>query len=422
MEIPREYKHLEVFGVYRSANLIKEFSHMLAHRPVKVGHENWLSSDEDPRAIGFSGEANLKMLDGEVVVTSKLDIKDSADVIFSRERELSPGYVADYRWQGGTAPNGEEFQIVCERINSVNHIAVVPEARGGSEMRVLDGGKNMKRVRSGFLAFIKNKMKGVNDGTGDTDSFVLILEDVKKHRNEWNEEEWNGHVNSLSGMVASLPDSEEKEKLLRFILDVPLLRDEDEATVDVAISTLEDFYFSLNRDAISDVMEKSMEDPTKKVEDQKPEEAPETKTNDQEPPKEEGKTSDETKPDVSATENKESPAPTSDSAPVSTEGPHTVTLDDVLMALTALSSKLDAVIDGCGGTKDNDPEANKTGDEKPEEKTNDAEPEKKTDDAEPSEKKTEDAMPLYTQSTTEPTNANQGPDLDEVFAQMKGRM
>lgn len=401
--------------------MLKDFSKQLANCPVKVGHQQWLEGDDDPRAIGRSGTVDLKMLkDGEVGVKSTLDIKDSADVIFSRERELSPGYVADYRWQGGTSPSGEDFQIVCERINSVNHIAIVPEARGGSECRVMDGGKGMAKIRSGLLWFARKKQENVNDGSGDTDAFILMLEDVKKNRTIWTPEEFEGHVNSLLGMVNSLPDSEEKEKLKRFILDVPLLRDEDEATVGCCIETLQDFYYTLNRDAISDVMEKSMAtEPENKVNDQTPEtKEPEKKTADEAPAqepekKEEGKTNDETKPDVSTTDNKESaPAPTSDSAPVTTEAPHAATLDDVLSAITALSAQIGQVLDGChGGTQDSEPDK---GDEK---KTQDAEPEKKEEP-----KKTEDSMPLYTQATGTDNSSGNTPSLDDVFAKMKGRL
>ena len=400
--------------------MLKEFSKQLANCPVKVGHEQWLSGDDDPRAIGRSGTVDLKMLkDGEIGIKSTLDIKDSADVIFTRERELSPGYVADYRWQGGISPTGEDFQIVCERINSVNHIAIVPEARGGSECRVMDGGKGMAKIRSGLLWFAKKRMANVNDGSGDTDAFILMLEDVKKNRTIWTPEEFEGHVNSLLGMVQSLPDSEEKEKLKRFILDVPLLRDEDEATVSCCIETLQDFYYSLNRDAISDVMEKSMEtNPETKINDQTPPQEPEKKTADEAPTQEpekkddEGQTNDETNPDVSKTDNKESePAPTSDSAPVTTEAPHAATLDDVLSAITALSAMIGQVLDGCHGTRDSAPT---DGEEK---KTQDAEPEQKEEP-----KKTEDSMPLYTQSTGTETAGGTSPSLDDVFAKMKGRL
>lgn len=436
-DVPREHKHLAVFAVYRPAELIKDFSEKLAHVPVKVGHENWLSSPDDPRAIGMTGGVNLKMLDGEVVVTSTLDIKDSADVIFSKDRELSPGYKADYHWQSGTSPNGETFQIICDKILEVNHVAVVPEARGGSEMRVLDGGKGLRKWQSSFFQFIKNAMKKTNDGMGDTDAFILMLEDVKKCRHIWNEEEFNGHVNSLIGMVSSLPDSEDKEKLKRFLLDVPLFRDEDEATVDCAIATLQDFYFSLNRDAISNEMEKSMVDGDKKPENGQPSvtndqqtTGTQTVTNDQQPagtqnaeqktadgvPPEnkDGGTADETKPDVNVTNNKEQTSPTNDEVPLTTtvEPPRVASLEDVLAAISALTVKIDAVLGASCKTGDTTPPANTEG------TSGDTQPE--TQKSEP-EKQTNDSMPLYTQVTGSNT-VNAGNALDDVFAKMKGRM
>ena len=411
--IPREFKNLSIFGVYRSSNCLQQFSGLLAHCPVKVGHEVWLSGDNDPRAIGKSGEVELRTLYGELTIESELDIDDNAEIVFSKRKELSPGYVADYHWQGGMSPTGEEFQIICDKIEKVNHIAVVPNARGGKDMRVLDGGgKEMKKIRSGFLWFIKKMTKAVNDEDANKDAFISTLEDIKKNRGRWTDEEMSEHANTLLGLVQPLPDSEEKEKLVRFIMDVPLFKEEDDATVDNMVATLEEFYHSLDKDAISDVMEKSMvTEPENKVDGQNPDskepekkaETPDTQTSEK---KKEGQTNDETSPDVSTTDNKESaPAPTSDSAPVTTEAPHAATLDDVLSAITALSAMIGKVLDGCHGTQDQEPS-------KEEPKTTDAEPENKEG------KKTEDSMPLYNQTTD---TINQGNALDDVFAKMKGR-
>ena len=79
------------------------------------------------------------------------------------------------------------------------------------------------------------------------------------------------HVTTLSALIKDLPDSEEKEKLERFILDIPLLKEEDDATAEEALNTLMEFYSSLDKDAISDIMENgSMDDPNKSVGAPKP--------------------------------------------------------------------------------------------------------------------------------------------------------
>ena len=378
--VPREFKDLRIFGVYRSAQCLKEAIPMFKDVPVMRGHEKWaVGGVLDPMAVGSCEEVpKLRMHKGEAVITAPLDLVD--DRILDHISELSPGYSGKYHWQSGVAPTGEEFQIVCDKITEVNHIALVPEARGGEEMKVLDGGTGMKKIRSGLLWFARRKTQKVADGD-KADAFLSTLEDIRKNRKVWTPEEMEEHVTTLSALTKDLPDSEEKEKLERFILDIPLLKEEDDATAEEALNTLMEFYSSLDKDAISDIMENgSMEDPNKSVG------APNPSTKPAPEPK---KATDA----VASTQDKPS-------------------ADPVLALLTKMCDKLDAVLDAVAKPASSDKKSGETNDLQTKEKA----PE--SGELKVPETKVGDQMPIFTQTMN---TVNQGNTLDDVFAKMKER-
>lgn len=392
--VPREYANLRVFGVYRSAQCLKDAMPLFKHVPVMVGHQHWaVGGVDDPLAVGRNEEVpTMKMLNGEVSISAPLDLDD--DSLLANVKEISPGYNGTYHWQGGTATSGEEFQIVCDKIVNVNHIALVPEARGGKDMKVLDGGKGIRKICSGLIRFAKRKRQGVADSA--TSAFASTLEDIKNNRQRWTDEEMAEHTDTLVALTSDLPDSEEKQKLLRFIADIPLLKEEEDGTVEEALNTLQEFYSSLDKDAISDVMENgSMA--TEKPEDQKPEEQ---KTEDSLPPLSE--------PNPPAPEN---PAPT---APATQDEPPA---DPVLTAINSLNEKLDKVIEAVMKTATTDSTNCTTADEAPKETEVKDETPKPEEPKEP-ENKVGDQMPLYTQTMQ---TVNKGADLDAMFASMKER-
>lgn len=374
--IPREHKGNAVFGVYRSADCLMRAMPLFNLVPVVPDHTKWVG-DGDARVIGKADKPNLHVLTGErkgeVCLNMVLTLTDEA--VLKEKRELSPGYSAKYRWQNGVSPYGEEFQLVCERILDVNHIALVPEARGGKEMRVLDGGTHVKKILSGLLWFAKNHKK-VADAQGDP--FMSTLEDFKKNVKMWSDEELTEHVNTLSALLAPLPDSEEKAKLTRFVADLPLLKAEDDATIDTALSTVSEFYTALTQDAVTDVLGTEQ-----KEESGTPAPLPAAK------------------PEGKAVE--------ADNSAAKPEDP-------VCAALTAINEKLDKLLavekqEAAGKEKDaGEAEEKKSDDKKPTEQPAVKEEKEKT--------KVGDEMPLFNQTMN---TVNQGNDLDALFAKMKER-
>ena len=265
-EIPREYRDLKVFAVYRPSFVLEDAKEKFIGKPIRIEHQ-WIYSEDDKDIIGHIGsEVKIKHIKGEVALYAPLEI--DSDEKLPSFKELSPGYEAVNKWQPGVTPSGEEYQIVCTEITDVNHLAIVETARGGKDMKILDGGKKMA-VHSGLLYFVKRKLGGINDGN-DANSFGAIIDKLTENIKNVSDEELSGMTESLIKCVKDLPDSDEKEKVIRYIADIPLLKEEDEKVVNEALSCIKESFNSLDSDAVSETMEKKdMENPNQEVEKKK---------------------------------------------------------------------------------------------------------------------------------------------------------
>lgn len=378
-EIPREYKNQKVFSVYRPSHVLEGAKEMFKNAPVRVDHK-WLYSQTDPAIIGhISDDIAIKRHKGEVALGATLNI-DNDDNLPSYS-ELSPGYLSDNKWQPGVAPNGEPYEILCTKINCINHLAIVHEARGGKDMKILDGGKKM--IHSGLIRAIKKRLTGVMDGN-DNQSFESVVDEIGSTLQNIDEDGLKAKTASLVGYCDDLPDSDEKEKLLRYIADIPLLKDEDEQVATEALKCIKESYKTLDSDANSEIMETTMEEEKKETEvpaqDAVPAPAP------AEPQVEEAK----------AEEKKEDGC-----------GGDMAKLAD---ALDAISKKLDSLLEAKAEPKT---------DEQPKETEEKTEvvADEKEEDEKPAEG-VSDSLPQYTQSLSA---VNAGYSLDDAFAKLKGR-
>lgn len=264
-EIPREYRDYKVFAVYRPSFVLEDAKEKFIGKPIRIEHQ-WIYSEDDKDIIGHIGsEVKIKHQKGEVALYSPLEI--DSDEKLPSFKELSPGYEAVNKWQPGVTPSGEEYQIVCTEITDVNHLAIVETARGGKDMKILDGGKKMA-VHSGLLYFVKKKVSGINDGN-DANSFGAIIDKLTANIKNVSDEELSGMTESLIKCVKDLPDSDEKEKVIRYIADIPLLKEEDEKVVNEALSCIKESFNSLDSDAVSETMEKKDMEVTKNETEEK---------------------------------------------------------------------------------------------------------------------------------------------------------
>lgn len=393
--IPREYRDLKVFAVYRPSFVLEDAKEKFIGKPIRIEHQ-WIYSEDDKDIIGHIGsEVKIKHQKGEVALYSPLEI--DSDEKLPSFKELSPGYEAVNKWQPGVTPSGEEYQIVCTEITDINHLAIVETARGGKDMKILDGGKKMA-VHSGLLYFVKKKLKGVNDGN-DVNSFGVLIDKLTENIKNISNEELSETTEKLIKCVEYLPDSNEKEKVIRYIADIPLLKEEDEKVVNEALSCIKESFNSLDSDAVSETMEKKdMENPKNETEEKK-----------------DGLNA---KPDVPSATASVSPVqtPTEANKPADEPKPEEKkeldgdAISKLADAIDSMNKKLDAIL----GEKKEDPkevkkdesntngcgEADKAAAEKP-----------KVEDSAPS------SLPQYTQSLGA---IEKGYSLDDEFARIKG--
>ena len=381
-EIPREYRGQRVFSVYRPAWVLEAAKDEFKKKPIRVGHK-WVDNLADPAIIGYiDGDVSIKRNKKEVALCAPLDIID--DEKLPKFKELSPGYLSVNKWEPGVAPDGEPYEIVCTQIKSVNHLAIVEEARGGKDMKMLDGG-NKKMIHSGLIRAVKRKLLGVMDEApkGFEETVNELVENIAK----MDEETVKAKTASLIDACSDLPDSDEKEKLLRYIADIPLLKDEDKAVSDEALNCIKESYKSLDSDALSEATEKPMEE--EKKEEQKVDSAPEAapKAEEQAP----------------VAEPKKDEAPEAAPAPEEKKEDAGDVNAKILDALDALSKRLDAFLE----TKEEKKEEEEVKDEEPKE-------EKKDDGC----GGVSDSLPRYTQSLSA---IEKGYSLDDAFNRLKGR-
>lgn len=394
-EIPREYRDLKVFAVYRPSFVLEDAKEKFIGKPIRIEHK-WVYSENDKDIIGHIGnEVKIKHQKGEVALYSPLEI--DSDEKLPSFKELSPGYEAVNKWQPGVTPSGEEYQIVCTEITNVNHLAIVETARGGKDMKILDGGKKMA-VHSGLLYFVKKKIKGVNDGN-DANSFGVLIDKLTENIKNISNEELSEITEKLIKCVEDLPDSNEKEKVIRYIADIPLLKEEDEKVVNEALSCIKESFNSLDSDAVSETMEKKdMENPEKEVEEKKD--------------------GIDAKPEVPSATASVSPVqtPTETKEPADEPKPEEKkefdgdAISKLVDAIDSMNKKLDAIL----GEKKEEPK------EEPKKEEPEADGCGEGDKA-PDTPKVEDSAPSSLPQYTQSLGAiEKGYSLDDVFARLKG--
>ena len=135
----------ETVTVYRpeSAVFSKDSLATFAGKPVTIGHpaelvtaDNWKS-----HAVGDVGDEIAR--DGEFVkVPFRLLDATAIKSVQDGTREISMGYTTPILMQDGTAPDGTQYDAIQIGPIKINHLAIVPKARGGDELRIGDGAAN----------------------------------------------------------------------------------------------------------------------------------------------------------------------------------------------------------------------------------------------------------------------------------------
>jgi cation transport regulator ChaB len=143
---------MEQVKVYRSDEEVfdRKSLETFAYRTITLGHPSEMVSSDNWKGTSIGNTGGEVVRDGTTVRVPLIVMdKDAINRINDGVRELSVGYYSDLNFKSGTTPQGETYDAVQSNIR-VNHVAVVPRARGGSSLRLGDGDtegeKRMSRI------------------------------------------------------------------------------------------------------------------------------------------------------------------------------------------------------------------------------------------------------------------------------------
>lgn len=142
-----------LYKVYRPAAVLAGACEKFKSLPLVHNHPQSPVDGQNFRdlAVGWTGENPtvdyIKEADEVGIRSTMMMYDDEALQAYERgEIQLSPGYLAVFEWKKGTAPNGQEYDIIMKEITDVNHLALLRAGRGGEYAGVLDQAPKTKSV------------------------------------------------------------------------------------------------------------------------------------------------------------------------------------------------------------------------------------------------------------------------------------
>lgn len=135
----------ETIRVYRPPESVFDAESLksYAHRPITLGHPpgNVVdSSNWKELSRGTTGDLVVRDGDFVRVPIMVMDADSISAVENGFAKELSMGYDADVQFKDGITPEGEAYDAVLSGLR-MNHLAIVPKARGGSDLKIGDNKK-----------------------------------------------------------------------------------------------------------------------------------------------------------------------------------------------------------------------------------------------------------------------------------------
>jgi len=245
--MPIAYQTMEHFNVYRPASVLAKAAPLYTRLPVTVEHPDRAIMPSNSKQLmeGFTGDtAQAVYRDGEVYIDSTLTLvaEDAIAYYDKGYKEVSPGYTTKSKWlPEQKSYKGMPYQIVVTDISDVNHLALTLSARGGPSTRVLDSkGGNMAKLKSGLFHTVAKALGMAKDSVPvRTQLAALTSKDVT-------EDQIKMTVDSVMKRAETLPDSEGKEQLTRFLDDLRLVKSFDSALVTDAVDKTSTLYETLD--------------------------------------------------------------------------------------------------------------------------------------------------------------------------------
>ena len=234
----------DIYNVYRPSLVLAEnkdrFSMMALtneHPQAFLTNDTWKNY-----LVGYTGDSvdvNWNKDIDEVVISTPVAVIDSdaIDDLSSGKREVSCGYYGIFKFEDGISPNGEPYDIIMSGVkDNANHLALCQKARGGDTIRIMDskgGQMDVKKLASGLWRTARKFVAGVMDA--DLGKFRETINQIVTNRASLSDEELKKDIDALISYTNDLPDSDEKNKLLRFIEDFPKgIKEKDDPTAQKA--------------------------------------------------------------------------------------------------------------------------------------------------------------------------------------------
>lgn len=131
---------LKVVRVYRPESEVfsNDSVRSYAHKPITLDHPPEMVTDGNWSKYAKGAIDADVIRDGEFIrVPMLLMDRKVIDAVSRGVKQLSVGYTMDLEFESGKTESGEAFDAVMSNIR-VNHLAVVPAARGGPELAIGD--------------------------------------------------------------------------------------------------------------------------------------------------------------------------------------------------------------------------------------------------------------------------------------------
>lgn len=130
----------DMVRVYRPESEVRSTDSMAtwSHAPVTLGHPDVMVDAGNFRDYArgeVSTEAEWQ--DNKIKFPLIVKDQDAVKAIQSGVRELSAGYTCTLDFTDGVTPEGEQYDAIQKNIR-INHLAIVPKGRAGSECRIGD--------------------------------------------------------------------------------------------------------------------------------------------------------------------------------------------------------------------------------------------------------------------------------------------
>lgn len=161
---PEWVERKPVYKVYRPAVVLAKAADKFKMLPLTHGHPTIPVDGRNFRelAVGYTGEnPEVEYIadSDEVGIRSTAILYDdeALGAYDAGEIQLSPGYVASFAWKRGKAPDGRAYDIIMDDIESVNHLAILRNGRGGEYAVVLDGAAEADAEEISLFEFIATR-------------------------------------------------------------------------------------------------------------------------------------------------------------------------------------------------------------------------------------------------------------------------